>query len=388
MSAHHQPLRIGISGTGFVARALLPVLHSDPGFEVRVVLTRRAPELSADGFPHPLLTTSLDRFLADIDIVIECSGDTRHAAVVLDAAGAAGKSLVTLNAEAQVTIGSALLRRGYSITEAHGDQPGALAELHNEAASMGFRSLAFVNIKGFLNPNPSPEDMAYWAKRQSSTVRSVTTYTDGTKMQVEQALIANALGGTVAKAGMLGGENDDLLDLDHIAIAAREAGRPISDYIVNPAAPKGVLVLAESELADLQADYSVFSKIRTRGGQAYMLLRPHYFVHLEILKTLRAVAAGAAPLVTNSLTPSVTVGAVAKRNLSAGTRFSPAAGGFDLRGEAIALDDHPDAAPIMLLDEAILRRPLEAGERVSLSDVDIPETLALGLYLETQARRT
>jgi hypothetical protein len=48
-----------------------------------------------------------------------------HAARVLSFAGEAGLAGSSpLCADAQVTVGSALLRRGYWITEAHGDQPG------------------------------------------------------------------------------------------------------------------------------------------------------------------------------------------------------------------------------------------------------------------------
>ena len=120
---------------------------------------------------------------------------------MLVAAGEAGRRLVTLNAEAQVTVGTALLHAGYSITEAHGDQPGALAELDPEVRAIGFDPVAYVNFKGFHDPDPSPENMHYWSQKQASTLRAVTSYTDGGKLQIEQVLVANGLGAGIARPG-------------------------------------------------------------------------------------------------------------------------------------------------------------------------------------------
>ena len=145
--------------------------------------------------------------------------------------------------------------------------------------------------------------MLYWSEKQASTLSAVTSYTDGGKMQIEQVLIANGLGAGIARTGMIGGAVDDLLDLGYLAAEAERIGRPVSDYIVHPKGPKGVLVLATSEDAERTPDYSVFSKVRTRDGRAYMLLKPHYFVHVEVPKTLRGVVAGAPPVITNGLAP-------------------------------------------------------------------------------------
>ena len=195
-----------------------------------------------------MLTNSRDALIERADIVFECSGDTAHAAEVLCAAGAAGRHLVTLNAEAQVTVGTELLHRGFSVTEAYGDQPGALAELDEEVRAIGFEPVAYVNFKGFHDPDPSPESMRYWSQKQASTVRAVTSYTDGGKLQIEQVLVANGLDAGIARQGMIGGAVDDLLDLDHLALAAERLGRPVSDYIVHPKGPKGVLILATCEI--------------------------------------------------------------------------------------------------------------------------------------------
>ena len=287
------PTRVGISGTGFVARGVFAALARQPDFAVTGVLTRRPVGRSAAAFPEALLTNSIDALVEAADVVFECSGDTLHAAEVLLSAGEAGRRLVTLCAEAQVTVGTALVLRGHSVTEAHGDQPGAFAALAREARAMDFQPLAYVNLKGFHDPDPSPESMAYWAGKQRITLRAVTSYTDGSKMQIEQVLVANGLGARIARPGLLGGEADDLAALDRFADAARALGAPISDYVVHPAV-KGVVLLADNPVADLEPDFGPFAKLRTREGRAYALLKPYYLVHLEAARTLREVVAGPA----------------------------------------------------------------------------------------------
>lgn len=373
------PTRIGISGSGFVARGIFAALSRQPDLAVSAVLTRRPLARSARAFPEALLTNSIDALVERSDIVFECSGDTLHAARVLMAAGLAGRKLVTLCAEAQVTVGSALLNRGFSITEAHGDQPGAFAVLEREARWMDFQPLAYINLKGFHDPDPSPESMAYWAEKQNITLRAVTSYTDGTKMQIEQVLVANGLGARIARPGLIGGKAEDLADLDHFADAAREIGGPVSDYVVHPAV-KGVVLLADNPIADLSPDFSAFAKLRTKGGRAYSLLKPYYLVHLEAARTLREVVDGRPPLLTNSAAPTATIAAVAKKPLGRGTLVETALGGFDLRGEAVEIAGNECAVPITLLDGARLTRALEPGQIVTEADIELPDSLAHALY--------
>ena len=176
-------------------------------------------------------------------------------------------------------------------------------------------------------------------------------------------------------------EKDDLLDLDYLAEAALAHGDgAICDYIVHAKGPKGVLILARSAEADMMADYSVLSKVRTRGGAAYMLLKPHYFVHLEVPKTLREIVLGQPPLVTNGLVPRTTIAAVAKAAIPAGTLIETGLGGFEFRGEALEIAEKPTAVPITLLDGARIRRSLEPGETLCEADVDLPDSLAARLY--------
>jgi predicted homoserine dehydrogenase-like protein len=365
------PARIGIVGTGFIAMGLCMLMRTSADFSVSRILTRRTMD-SVQNFDPSLLTSSLDELMENSDLVVECSGDIQHAATVVDTAFKASLPVVTMGAEFHVTVGSYFCTRGL-LTEGEGDQPGSLAALHEEAVSMGFRPLVYGNIKGFLNENPAPTEMAYWAERNGISIPQVTSFTDGTKLQIEQALVANGLQADVVQRGMLGLRDipleDAALMLGHEATAL---GSPISDYVLNSKLPAGVFLVGSHTTERPE----VLRYLKLGDGPYYTLLRPYHLCHLEMPRTIRRVLEGHGPLLNNSPSPKVNVVAIAKRDLRAGQLIERAIGGTEFRGEAMRFSECGSAPPIGLLNGARLRNSVSAGQILSASDVDIPDSLA------------
>lgn len=373
-------IRIGIIGTGFIAAGLVRVLQDNPEIKVVKVLSRR-PLGDIPGFDSELLTNSRAELADASDLIVEVSGDPIYATEVLDEIARAGQPIVTMDSELQVTTGSHFVDRAY-FTEADGDQPGSLARLAQEARSMGCRPLAYVNIKGYLNTNPTREDMAYWAAKQRLSLEQVVSFTDGTKLQIEQALVANGLGADIAQDGLIGERVDDLKATDFLADLARLRGRPISDYVISPSSPAGVFLLVESHECERQFGYGAYDKLRTAGGRAYLLLRPYHLCHMEIPRTIVDVAADRPPLLNNGTRPRIGVGAVAKGALRPGQLIERALGGFEARGLALSILNNPDHVPIGLLANAVLRRAVEPDQLIGFDDVDLPPSRALEIYLQ------
>jgi predicted homoserine dehydrogenase-like protein len=145
--------------------------------------------------------------------------------------------VVTMDTEFHITCGSAFAGSGL-VTEAEGDQPGSLAALHEDAVAMGFRPLVYGNLKGFFNPDPTPEEMTYWGVKQGFSIEKVTSFTDGTKVQAEQILVGNYFGATIAEEGMIGASVDSIDEGAKIlADAALEAGQAITDFVVSSGIP-------------------------------------------------------------------------------------------------------------------------------------------------------
>ena len=377
-------IQIGIVGTGFVARGAYRILGRTAGFEISKVLTRRRPDDVA-GFDPAILTTSLSELIDESDLVFEASGDAVHATEVAWEAIRAGLPLVTMDSEFHVTTGSYFVDKGY-ITEADGDQPGCLARLRLEAEAIGFTPLAYLNIKGFLNPNPGRAEMEHWARVQHLKLDQVVSFTDGSKLQVEQALVANGLGADLIRDGMVGSVVSDPRAAGDLAAEAERLGRPISDYILSPASPPGVFLVGRHEEIGRHDEYGPFAKVRTTDGRFGVLVRPYHLIHIELPRTVNDVLRGEPPLLNNSSTPRVGVAAVAKAALRRDQALPRALGSFEVRGEAVTIADDPDHVPICLLDRAILRRAIEPGQRIRFDDVELPESRALEIYGELRRR--
>ncbi len=369
-------LRIGVIGTGFVSRHFVHELARRPNYELGKVLTRRPLEGCGEYPRQDALTTSLDELIEASDIVFECTGDVPYAASTVGPVLDAEKPVVTLNAEFHTTVGSHFVDRGL-LTEAEGDQPGCLAALHEEAIAMGFSPLVYGNMKAFLNRNPSPEDMKFWADKQDYSVPMVTSFTDGTKVQIEQCLVANGLDAGIAKEDLIGLETGDLKHAaQELGKAADQAGFPISEYILDRGLSHGVFVVARHD--DLQKQ--PLQNFKFGEGPYYLLIKDYCLVHLEVFKTIERIASGGRALLNNSNKPRVGVASVAKRDLAPGTIIERGCGSFDLRGICVNLAERPDHLPICLANDLEVKRPIEAGEILTAADVDMPETEALKIW--------
>ncbi|NGX42178.1 MAG: hypothetical protein K940chlam7_00455 [Chlamydiae bacterium] len=369
--------RIGLVGSGFISKGIFKLVEKTNGMTISKVLTRRKIE-NVDTIPEERLTNSIQEVLDSSDLVIECSGDAIHGTDVLDEVIKAKLPIITHNPELQVTTGSYFVDKGY-FTEAHGDQPGCLAHLKREAELMGFNVLALVNIKGFLNLNPTPEEMSYWSKRHGIRMEQTTAFTDGSKIQIEQALVANGLGATIVKNGLMGATVGSIKDAFFLADLAKQFQCPVSDYVICPKAGPGVFILVESELADELNGY-ITRPLMTSSGRYYALLRPYHLCHLEIVKAIKNAFDGLPPLLNNSLSPTISVATIAKKRLKKGDYIKRGLGGFDVRGIAVKIKENINHVPICLMTDCYLKRDVEPGQQLEWDDVEIPETNALTKY--------
>lgn len=372
--------RIGISGTGFIASGLMLALKYHSELVVSRVLTRRPIDQVSIPIAKDCLTNAVDDLIHESDLIVECSGDVLHGTDVAEAVLKSGLPVVTMNSELQTVSGTMLSSLGM-LVEAEGDQPGSLAALHREVIDMGFEPIAYGNIKRFLNLNPTREDMEYWSKRQGISMDQVTAFTDGTKVQIEQALVANGLNATIVCRNLSGIPCKDLEDgAQRLGEIADGIGQPISDYVLSSNAPAGVFIVAKH--SSEQVPYLEYLKLGK--GPYYVIVRPYHLCHLEIPRTILAVLRGDdRARFNNGVQPTVQVVAVAKRVLAKGDRIKRGLGSFDVRGEAVKIKNCPEGVPIGLLQEAEIIRPVADGQIVTFADVELPKSKALAFWKET-----
>src|SRR5690606_26290665 len=123
------------------------------------------------------------------------------------------------------------------------------------------------------NTNPTLEDMIYWAQKQGYSLNSVTSFTDGTKLQIEQCLVANFFGLDIAKQGMIGLDTNDF-EKGAFALGQEAVNRHqmLSDYIISRESPPGVCITATHQ-EDLAPELNTY---KMGDGPFYLLYKPSH----------------------------------------------------------------------------------------------------------------
>lgn len=376
---YEKPIRVGIVGTGGIGRGLAKLLITRQDMVISGILTRRTDPIKNLGVSQDLITLSPEYLMDSSDLIVVSTGDVVYSTSIIDMAFTHNIPVLTMDADTQVVTGSWLSKRGI-ISESNGDQPGCLAALHKEVINMGFKPLVYGNIKGFLNINPSLEDMVYWAQKQGYSLNSVTSFTDGTKLQIEQCLVANYFGLEIARQGMIGLETDNFEE--GAFSLGREAvllNKRLSDYIISRESPPGVFITATHE-ENLASELKTY---KMGAGPFYLLYKPMHLCFFEIPLTILNLMNHKEVLLDNGTHPSISIASIAKRKLEAGSFIDKGIGSMDLRGEAVVIAKQPSHVPIGLMDKVRIRRAIEPGQLVTYDDVDIPESLAQKAWLDT-----
>lgn len=392
-AAEGRPIRVGVVGAGSMGRGLITqITGSVPGMVVAAVcnrtVSRAADAIDAAGAAPPMLVDSARRLdaaitagrtaitddalaLADstsIDCIVDATGSVEHGARVALAAIEHGTPLVLLNAELDATLGPLLHERarraGVLLSCADGDQPGVQLNLDRYVRGLGLVPRVLGNVKGLHDERRTPATQAAFAATWQQDPMMVTSFADGSKVNVEQCIVANATGFTVPCRGMLRRHHDghvDDLTTHYDVEQLRELGG-IVDYVIGSRPAPGVFCLAE--LAD-RRHVRYLEMYKLGRGPLYSFYHPYHLCHLEVPMTVaRLVLFG--DVCGRSLgAPVVEVVAVAKRDLHAGEVLD-SFGGYLTYGQA--------EAAAVVHDERLLPQGLAAGCRL-LRDIAADDVL-------------
>lgn len=405
--AEGRPIRVGMVGAGFMARGVarqirraLPgmrlvgianrtvakavdVLRAAGHRDVRQVddgeqLTRAHQE----GVPAAMQDPALLYASGLVDVLIEATGAIEFGAHVLTGAIAHGTDVVSMNAELDATVGPLLQRRalaaGVVVTGSDGDQPAVQLNLVRTVRALGLTPLVCGNVKGLQDRYRTPATQAGYAAQWGQTPEMVTSFADGTKISFEQALVANALGFTIARTAMVGpefgGHVDDLRDvyLGEVGLERlRELGG-IVDYVVGAHPSPGVHVLAFNDDPEREV-YLRYGKLG--DGPLYSFYTPYHLTALEVPLSVARVALFRDHVVSSlPEPPRVDVVACAKRDLKSGEEIDGIGGfmtyGVCERADTAAADG---LVPIGVLEGARLKRPVARDGFLTRDDVELPE---------------
>jgi predicted homoserine dehydrogenase-like protein len=280
---------------------------------------------------------------------------------------------VLMNSEVDLIFGPALVRaaaeHGLICTSCDGDQHGVIKRLLDEITLWGFEPVLAGNVKGFLDRAANPTTIVPEADKRNLDYRMCTSYTDGTKLSIEMALVANAYGLRTAVPGMLGpparhvSEALDLFDFASI----REGGSAVVDYVLGAEPGGGVFVVGASD-DPYQRDMLEYYKMGK--GPFYLFYRPYHLCHVEAMRSVAEAVLDQRPLLQPTRGFRTNVIAYAKTDLHAGDSCD-GIGGYTCYGmiENAPPDGTTDGLPICLAEDVVLARDIARDERITIEDL-------------------
>jgi predicted homoserine dehydrogenase-like protein len=409
--AEGRPIRVGVLGAGFMAQGFLnSVVNSVPGMDV-VAVANRTVERAVGVYEYagvkqatvvdslgaleeaikagrPAVTTDPGLLIRSeqIDCLVDLTGAVEYGAHVVLDAFAHKKHVVTMNAELDATVGPILAKKaaeaGVIFSISDGDQPGVQMNLYRFVVNMGLTPRVMGNIKGLQDPYRTPTTQAGFAAKWGQNPVMVTSFADGSKVNFEQAVVANNIGFKVAKRGTYQydhlGHVDELTtkyDIDEL----RELGG-IVEYVVGSKPSPGVFCLAEHPDPKQQHYLNLY---KLGEGPLYSFYTPYHLCHFEIANTVARVVLFEDSCGTSTI-PSVEVVALAKRDLKAGETLD-GYGEYMTYGQSENVEtvQAQRLLPEGLAEGCVLKRDIPKDQVLTYDDVEVPRgRLADQLYAE------
>ena len=404
------PVRVGLVGAGYIGRGIvLQIARAFSGMRTVAVYNRtlsRAKEAYEEAgiSDYDTVTTTgqledaiaKDRYAVTddpmllcraegIDVIVEVTGTVEFGARVALEAIQNGKHVVAQNAELDATIGPILnvyaQRNDVVFTNGDGDQPGVAMNLFRYVEQIGYNPVLIGNIKGLLDHYRTPETQRDFAEQAKQSVEMVTSFADGTKLSMEQVVMANATGFGVSTRGMYGPECDhvqeapDLFPEDELL----DGGR--TDFVLGAEPGPGVFVIGHND-HPTQRHYARVLKMGE--GPFYTFYIPYHLPHLETPLSAARAELFNDPTIAPLGAPVCEVATLAKRDLHAGETLD-GIGGFLSYGaiDNVDVTRRDNLLPMGLSEGATLKRDIPQDEAISFEDVEMPSPkLADRLYQE------
>ena len=410
-----KPIRVATVGTGWMGTGFMAAVQHVPGMEIGIVVDEdatvasetlqkyggvssdrivatdspgKAQDALVDG--KVVVTPSLDLAVAmnGIDVFTDVTPSPASGAATALAAIDAGRDVVLINIETDVTVGAALQQRakekGAFYTVSSGDEPGCLMELWDFVSSLGYTPIVIGKGKNNpLNIEATPDTVRESAEKANKDPAQVASYVDGSKTMFEMCCVANATGCRPMQPGMIGPEAtqptiSSIFALESDGGIAKFAGAV--DYVQGSAMAGGVFVTVRIDDARICDDLNY---LKVGSGNYFTFFRPYHLWFLEApISIARAVLNRETTLVPRDF-PSADVVTVAKKHLAVGDSLDTF-GGYTFRGVMYDVTQLPAPSgatsgggawplPAGLAPGAKMKKAVALGEIVTWDDVELDE---------------
>jgi len=404
-AADGSPIRIGVSGAGWIGSGFVAQVAHMPGMAVTVladvdvgaayeafiatgihpadIVEASAPGPAMDALRRGKRVVTpcygLAAQLEAVDIVADVTPWPASGAETAYACIQYGKDIVLVNIEADVTVGRILKKlaaqAGVLYTVSNGDEPGCLAELWEYVTTLGFEPI--VIGKGKNNPmdrTATPDSVAESARKADKDPFQVASYVDGTKTMFEMTCAANATGCLPMQRGMIGPEAT-LQTVSQIFALEEDGGMAkfpgAVDFVQGSSMSGGVFITVRVEDERIRGDLEY---LKVGRGKYFTFFRPYHLWFLEAPISVAAAYLNRHVWLAPQDRPVADVMAVAKRNLKPGEQLDTFGGytfyGLNDRAEAVR---KANALPVGLAPGAQVVRPVLQDQPITWEDVRLDE---------------
>jgi predicted homoserine dehydrogenase-like protein len=317
----------------------------------------------------------------DADVVVEASSAIAEGAKFVITALKMKKHVVLMNAEIDLLFGTYFMQlaeeNGVICTSIDGDQYGVLKRVIDDFQLWGFDLVMAGNIKGFLDRYANPTKIIAEADKRNLDYKMCTSYTDGTKLNIEMAITANAYGMKTVVPGMLGPSAKHVTEIFNLynfeELWADKV--PFVDYILGAEPGGGVFAVGYH---DHPYQRSMMEYYKMGKGPFYLFYRPYHLCHVE------AIASIVEPFLSNKALMQPKAGfqtdvyTYAKTDLKKGDTLD-GLGGYTCYGmiENWSKPNGVNRLPILLAENVKVKRDIKKDEMINFEDIEFdPNQLA------------
>jgi predicted homoserine dehydrogenase-like protein len=386
------PIKIGLIGTGFCGKAIFYQIHNTPNMKcvaisdliverciecatlcnIKYQIVDTLPQLERAVEKNELAICQDGNLIAqyeEIDTLVESSSSIFTAAEFIKTAITHNTDVVLMNSEVDLAFGPELMdlahKNNVVYTSCDGDQHTVVKQMVDEILLWGFDIVMVGNIKGFLDRHTNPTKIIPEADKRNLDHKMCSAYTDGTKLCIENALMANSMNLRVVQPGMLGPRLDHITNIfDVFEFDSIWDGRAIADYVLGAEPGGGVFVIGYLQSQGYQKDMLKYLKMG--GGPYYLFYRPYHLVHLETTTCILKVFLNKKSLLEPTYGYKANVYCYAKKDLKKGDVLD-GIGGYTCYGLIENTPNH--GFPIAISEGKTLKSNIAKDQKINITDV-------------------
>lgn len=417
-AADNRPIRVGLIGAGKFGSMYLAQIPRTPGVHLvgiadlspdaaRANLARVGwePDRTRAASAQEALRTGATWItedwtalvgLAEIDIIVECTGNPIAAVEHCLAAFDHGKHVVNVTVEADAFCGPLLGRKaaqaGVVYSLAFGDQPALICDLVDWARTCGFPVVAAGRGHKWLPHFSESTPETVWghygltpeqAERGGLNPKMFNSFLDGSKPSIESSAVANATGLGVPSNGLLY-PPASVEDIPYVTRPISEGGvlerKGMVEVVSSLEADgrripydirMGVWVTVEAETDYIKNCFEEYNAHTDPSGRYFTLYKRWHLIGLEVGMSVASVALRGEPTGVATCWNADVV-ATAKRDLQVGETLD-GEGGYTVWGKLLpaAASHKLGGLPLGLAHNIKVTRPVKKGQSLAWDDVAI-----------------